>query len=221
VDALGSPDGAAVALLDRSVGEGATIVAIGPYTNLALLERARPGRLSGARVVVMGGWVHPPGNGLPAWGPDRDWNVQCDPTAARVVAANADLTLATLPGTMRAHLRASHLPRLAASGRLGELLARQAEAYALEHSMGDLGAAHEGLPDDLLNFQYDPAACAVALGWEGATLEEVRLRPCEDGGALRFEPHPQGRPARVVTDVEPDGFAEAWLSAVEAAQRPT
>ena len=65
------------------VERGATVIAIGPYTNLALLEAARPGILREARVVLMGGWVYPAADGLPPWGPERDWNVQCDTTAAR------------------------------------------------------------------------------------------------------------------------------------------
>lgn len=219
VPPLPSPVEDALDLLDRSIDAGATVVAIGPYTNLALLERARPGRLDGARVVVMGGWVRPPRAGLPAWGPDMDWNVQCDPAAARLVVELADLTLATLPATMQAQLRGVHLPRLAASGSLGALLARQALEHAREHSMADLGRAHDGLPDDLLNFQYDPVACAVALGWDGVTVEELRLRPVEEGRSLWFQEHPDGRPARVVTDVDGDAFAGAWLTAVEEAQR--
>jgi hypothetical protein len=30
--------------------------------------------------------------------------------------------------------------------------------------MTQLGRRHAGLPDGLLNFRYDPVACAVALG---------------------------------------------------------
>jgi inosine-uridine nucleoside N-ribohydrolase len=37
------PSAQAIALLERSIREGATIVATGPYTNLALLERFSPG----------------------------------------------------------------------------------------------------------------------------------------------------------------------------------
>ena len=33
----------------------------------------------------MGGIVHRAGAGLPAWGPEMDWNVQCDTHAAQVV----------------------------------------------------------------------------------------------------------------------------------------
>jgi hypothetical protein len=46
-------------LLDRSVAAGATIVGIGPYTNLALLKTARPGSL-GRVPVVIGGWTRAP-----------------------------------------------------------------------------------------------------------------------------------------------------------------
>ncbi len=219
VDARPSPPGAAVDLLQQSVDRGATIAAIGPYTNLALLEAARPDRLDGVKVVVMGGWVQPPDEGLPPWEPQRDWNVQCDTRAALAVAASADLTLVTLPVSLKVHLRAAHLDRLVASGQLGKLLARQAEAHAAEHGVGALGRAHRGLPDDLLNFQYDPLACAVALGWPGAIVEEMRLRPVLDGDTLRFEQNPDGRLTRVVVDVDAAGFTDTWLTAVENAQR--
>jgi hypothetical protein len=83
--------------------------------------------------------------------------------------------------------------------------------------MEQLGREHAGLPDDLLNFQYDPVACAVALGWSGATIEDVRLQPVWQDGVLSFQPHPEGRSTRVVVDVDGSAFRETWLSAVEAA----
>jgi inosine-uridine nucleoside N-ribohydrolase len=52
-----SPPGAALDLLDQSIQGEATVVAIGSYTNLALLEVARPGRLGRVPVVAMGGWT--------------------------------------------------------------------------------------------------------------------------------------------------------------------
>lgn len=216
VPARPSPPGAAVELLSRSVERGATVVAIGPYTNLAALA----GRLADATVVAMGGWVRPPAPDLPPWGPDMDWNVQCDTRAATtLLERSGSLTLVTLPPTLRAHLRAADLDRLAGSGPLGELLARQARAHGAEHRMGSLGAAYAGLPDDLLNFQYDPVAGAVAAGWPGAVLEEQRLAAVFSGTVLRFEPDPAGRPVRVLVEVDGPAFSAAWLDAVEAAQR--
>ena len=81
------------------------------------------------------------------------------------------------------------------------------------------GAAHAGLPDDLLNFQYDPVACAVAVGWPGAVIKEQHLRPVTEGERLRFQPDQDGRLVRVVVDLDGASFTEAWLAAVEAAQQ--
>jgi len=215
-----SSPGAALDLLSESIEKGATVVAIGPYTNLALLEVTRPGSLARVPVVVMGGWTGLPSPGLPAWGPDMDWNVQWDTRAAEILAATAQLTLVTLPATLKAHVRAADLPRLRATGRLGALLAQQSEARAAEAGMFDLGRAYAGLPDDLLNFHYDPVACAVAAGWSGAVVEEMRLTPALDGGVLRFQPDLEGLPTRVVVDVDGASFAQVWLAAVEAAQQP-
>jgi purine nucleosidase len=83
--------------------------------------------------------------------------------------------------------------------------------------MEKLGRDHSGLPDDLLNFQYDPVTCAVALGWSGATVEDIRVRPLRMDDVLSFQPHSEGRSTRVVLDVDGAAFRETWLSAVEAA----
>jgi inosine-uridine nucleoside N-ribohydrolase len=148
-----------------------------------------------------------------------DWNVQCDTQAAQVLAATtSDLTLVTLSATLKAHLRAADLPRLRASGPLGALLTRQGQAHGEYHQMAELGRAHAGLPDDLLNFQYDPVACAVAVGWPGAVVQEQRLRPVTEGDVLRFQPDQDGRLVRVVVDLDGASFTDAWLAAVEAAQ---
>jgi len=215
-----APPGAALDLLHRNIERGATLVAIGPWTNLALLEIARPGSLSRAPVVATGGWTGL-ADGLPPWGPEMDFNVQQDTRAAEIVAATADLTLVPLPVTLTAQLRAADLPRLRASGPLGELLARQGEAHGRDFQMTQLGRFHAGLPDDLLNFHYDPVACAVALGWPGATVAETRLQLVRDDELAWFRPGTAGRPMRMLTDLDPGSFTEYWLNAVEAAQSHT
>jgi inosine-uridine nucleoside N-ribohydrolase len=199
-------------LLQHSIEQGATIVAIGPFTNLALLEVARPGALRRASVVAVGGWFPFAADGLPGWGPEMDWNVQWDTAAARIVAGAAQVTLVPLPVTLKAHLRGADLPRLRAAGPLGRLLAGQGEAHGQDWDMAAMGRAHAGLPDDLLNFQYDPVAVAVALGWPGAVLEEMPLSPVAAGDLLRFERRPDGRRTRVVVDLDGPGFGEMWLS---------
>lgn len=223
-----SAAGAAIDLLSRNVEHGATIVAIGTATNLALLEAMRPGSLQRVSVVFMGGWIQPPAPGLPAWGPEMDWNVQCDPQAALIAATAANLTLVTLPATLKAHLRASHLQRVRASGPVGELLALQSEVHARANHMADLARDHPGLPDDLVNFHHDPVTCAVAQQWAGATVEDMRLEPVIRDGILHFCPTESGRLTRVITDVDGQEFAELWLARIEtlrdtavASGRPT
>jgi purine nucleosidase len=212
-----SPPGDALDLLYQSIEQGATVGAIGPYTNLALLEVARPGALSKTPIVVMGGLVRPPDRGLPQWGPEMDWNFQWETRASEIVAATADLTLATLPATLKALLRAADLPRLRASGPLGDLIARQSEAHAHNTSMTELGRSHPGLPDDLLNFHYDPVACAAAVGWSGLSIEEIRLKTRRDGDILLLQSAEDGRLTRVVQDIDGPAFQEAWMSAIEHA----
>lgn len=216
-----SPPGAALDLLLASVRQGATVVAIGPVTNLALLAVACPGALRDVPVVAMGGWVRPPAEGLPQWGPERDWNVQCDTRAVEILlACGARLTFVTLPATLAAHLRSADLLRLRASGAAGGLLARQSEVHAAESGKAGLGPGHAALPDDLLNFHYDPVTCAVALGWPAAVTESVRVRPAlREDGVLTLRPDPDGVLVDVVTEVDGGAFSQLWLAAVEAAQR--
>ena len=166
----------------------------------------------------MGGWTGPPADGLPRWGPERDFNIQWDSRAAEIVAAHADLTLVPLAVTLKAHLRAGQLPRLRASGPLGALLAHQSEARQQDGGMEALARAHSGLPDDLVNFHYDPLTCAVALGWPGASTETLRLRAVTEESGLRFEAHPEGSPTPIVVDVDGERLSEAWIEAVEGAQ---
>jgi inosine-uridine nucleoside N-ribohydrolase len=214
-----SAPGAGLELLDRSIASGATVVAVGPWTNLAMLEAERPGLLAGNDVVVMGGHVPPPADGFPPWGPRDDWNVQQDAQAARIVLERCDPVVVPIGPCLRATLRSAHLERLRAAGPLGDLLAEQGEAHARDNGRTELGRAYPELPDDLLNFQYDPLACAVALGWSGAPVEELDVSVgIDEAGLLQMRLDPDGgRRLRVTTGVDGPAFEEAWLDAVTRA----
>jgi purine nucleosidase len=214
------PPGAALDLLAESIARGATVVAAGPFTNLALLETMHPRILASASLVVMGGYVASPAPGLPQWGADMDWNVACDTIAARTLFERADPIVVPLDVTLQVTLREAHLPALRASGPLGRLLARQGELHAKEWESGGL-RRYPGLPDDLLNFHHDPLACAVAAGWDGVTIGSLRVRPTVQDGALRLAHDPDGRPTRVVRAVDSERFAPDWLQAVERADART
>jgi inosine-uridine nucleoside N-ribohydrolase len=210
-----SPAGAAVAALADAATSDATIVAIGPYTNLGLLEVARPGLLADAHLVVMGGHLTTPRQGLPPWGMRDDFNVQQDAIAARIVFERCDPIVVPLAACLEARLRAAHLPALREAGPLPRLLAKQAEAHARDNGRTELGLAYPELPDDLLNLHYDPLACAVALGWEGVALEDV---PCaitlREDGLLEMSPTDGAPSLRTATRVDGDAFERAWLEAV-------
>jgi hypothetical protein len=118
--------------------------------------------------------------------------------------------------TMQTGLRESHLPALRAGGPLARLMALQAELYADDAGIRRLARANEALPPDLLNFQHDPLACAVALGWDCATVSDVEFAPVERDGQLVLEPAAGGPVRRLVTAVDARAFEEQWLETVRA-----
>lgn len=96
-------------------------------------------------------------------------------------------------------------------------MVRQAEACAEDERKDEhFGRVYPGLPDDLVNFQHDPLAVAVALGWDGATVEAHPLAVTIEAGWLRMRVTDGGRPVRVVTRVDREAFAALWLDAITA-----
>jgi purine nucleosidase len=209
--------GEALELLEANAASGSIIVAVGPFTNLALLEAVRPGLLAQTEVVVMGGHVTTPGAGFPDWGVHDDFNVQQDRFAAEIVFTRCEPVVVPLAVTIQTFLRSAHLARLRAAGPLGTLLAGQAEQHARDNQNIELGRAYSALPDDLLNFQHDPLACAVALGWDGVGFEDIPTRLELRDERLWMAPE-VGRPSlRVATQVDETRFEEVWLQSVESA----
>jgi purine nucleosidase len=207
--------GDAIALLEASASAGAVVVSVGPYTNLAMLESARRGLLSSAGVVVMGGHHTSSRPGLPNWGIRDDFNVQQDPLAAAIVFERCAPIVVPLAVSLEVALRASHLEDLRASGPLGRLIADQGEMHARDHGRVALALDHPALPDDLLNFQYDPLACAAALGWDGVAVETLRCAyEREPDGLLRMTLADDGAPLRTATAVDAARFEASWLDAV-------
>jgi len=203
-----------IQLLKKSIEQGATIIAIGPFTNLYLLDLQYPGILMQARLFLMGGYVYPTRPGFPNWGNDMDFNIQVDVRSAKHVLQHSNPTLIPLSVTVETALRRAYLDGLRRSGALGQLIGRQAEEFAVDEKNEErFGQNYAGLPRDIINFQHDPLACAIALGWnEGVEISEIPLALEIKDGWLCERVDGAGKPTRVVTRVDGDRFSELWLS---------
>jgi len=107
-------------------GRDLSIVAIGPLTNLAALQRERPGLLEKVgRIVVMGGAVWCKGNITP----HAEFNFYRDPrAAAELFAADLPVTVVPLDVTRQVGLDESHIAHLVRSGIPAcDLLARMVQ----------------------------------------------------------------------------------------------
>src|SRR5918992_3101967 len=207
--------GEAIDLLAASAEIGATIVALGPYTNLAMVEAARPGLLAAAGVVVMGGHVPPTPEGFPRWGAREDFNVQQDTLAAKVVLGRCHPTLVGLAPSLTVALRREHIEPLRGSGPLGKLMADQAEAVSRDVAPPELVQTHPRLREGLLNFHHGPLACAVALGWDGVTIADLAIGfELREDGLLHMKPDEAAPHFPVVADVDGPRFEDVWLEAV-------
>ena len=208
--------GDAIQLLKHSIQQDAAIIAIGPFTNLYLLDLQYPGILGDAKLFLMGGYIYPIRPGFPQWGNEMDWNIQVDVKSAKHVIEHSNPTFIPLSVTVETALRRVYLDDLRKSGELGQLLARQAEAFAVdEQNEKKIGETCKGLPDDIINFLHDPLACAIALGWnEGVETEEVLLTLEEKDGWLYERIDPTGKPTRIVTKIDGPRFNEFWLNKI-------
>jgi purine nucleosidase len=211
-----NPTEDAIRLLKRSIEQEATIIGIGPFTNLYLLDREYPGILKGANLFLMGGFIYPIRAGFPQWGNSMDWNIQVDVQSAKHVLENSNPTLIPVTVTVETALRRAFLDDLRAAGELGGLIARQAEAFASDEEIGrKYGETCEGVPKDMLNFLHDPFACAIALGWkEGVVISEIPLRMEVREGWLHEIIDPAGKPTKVVTGIDGNLFNEFWVKTI-------
>lgn len=126
-----------------------TLVALGPLTNLAHLQRRHPGTLEMARtVVIMGGAVDVPGNITPL----AEFNFYSDPQAAQeIVSSNLPLTLVDLGACRRVSITRRAMERVSSKHRLGILVVQLLNNWFRKHP-----------GQDRFEF-YDPLAVVAAL----------------------------------------------------------
>lgn len=206
----------AIELLKQSIEQEATIIGIGPFTNLYLLDMKYPGILKQAKLFLMAGFVYPIRTGFPNWGNDFDWNIQVDIKSAKHVLENSNPTLIPLTVSVETALRRTYLNDLGKAGKLGQLLARQAKEFAVDENMeSKFGENCEGLPNDIINFQHDSLACAIAVGWnEGVEISEIPLKLTVKDDWLHEEIDNSGKMTKVVTRINGNRFNEFWIETI-------
>lgn len=203
----------ALELLKRSIEQGAVIVGIGSYSNLALLEARYSGILSTAHLVLMGGHLpfeYNPLEALPWFVSEH--NFQSDPAASRLILERAEPLFVPVNVTTQTALCKSHLIKLAHAGPVAELIAHQAKAHLRQFHFDRIYGGKDGLPKDLINFLHDALACAVATGWAEVKMErhDLSWQVCEDTVILRLDP--KGKSLRFVTAIPPQPFGDCWVS---------
>jgi inosine-uridine nucleoside N-ribohydrolase len=183
---------------------GATLVAVGPLTNVGLLLARHPGARP-ERVVVMGGAIAE-GNVTPA----AEFNIWADPEAAhRLFESGLDVTMIGLDTTHRALMTRDHAEELRGRGRVGRVVAELYDFFSIFHR-GTYGTEDSPIHDALAVAQVlrpelvETRHRHVAIETQS---ELCRGRTVVD--LWRRTPH---RPnCHVAVDVDADAFFELLL----------
>lgn len=222
IPSLASHPGEALEMIEKSLHRRSVLTLIGPQTNVAMLNKVLGTSLRGFRVVHMGGFIEPPAAGFPQWVARDDFNIQFDPKATEVLyATSADITMVPMPIAMQAWITDGDVERIQRSGPLGERLATQLRIWGADQNWREIGQQHDAFPNDLAGIMWDPVTVLIATGWDGATIETMKLSLVNEEGVIRFEVDDEnGRPVDVVTAIDSASFRSAFIGAIETAQTP-
>ncbi|SDC61567.1 nucleoside hydrolase [Actinokineospora iranica] len=204
----------AVTLLARVLDESpepVTVAPIGPLTNIALLLAAHPHlKQKIDRLVIMGGGLRG-GNSTPA----AEFNLWCDPEAARRVLVEEDVPAVLVPIdlTYRCAVDGTWLTRLRESGPLGEELEALTTVYRAHYnqSLGfdgtvlhDAVAVAEAISPGILTTTRVPIHVDTSFGQgRGSVIADRRLTAAED--------EPGFRPVDIALETDLDGLREFIL----------
>jgi purine nucleosidase len=178
----------------RASPEPVALVAIGPLTNIAAVLHQRPEVAPHIReIICMAGTIVP--------GED-EWNVQCDPEAARIVLESG------LPVKLGTRFIVNQ-PRLTRAHRNVLATSEQPAVRALV-SMLDLYLAEKRRDSTPM---YDPVTLSMAFTDEYIQTEPMAITVRSHGQSLRLEPQPAGRPnMHISVSVRPQEFVDALVS---------
>jgi pyrimidine-specific ribonucleoside hydrolase len=215
VEALGLPEGGdpvaqdAVALFTSTIQDSpdpVTVLALGPLTNVGAALEATPALAENIeRIYVMGGAVDVAGSSVSEENTVAEWNIYCDPHAARlVVESGAPITLVPLDATNEVPVTPEFVATLDA-----EKATPEAEFVAALLAANAESIAAGGY------YFWDPLAAAVLSDPSLVTLTPRDVTVIDRPGAPDDgRTKPVGNGSEVLVATAPDGDAlEAELIA--------
>jgi inosine-uridine nucleoside N-ribohydrolase len=215
-EGLGLPEGGeaasedAVALFTSTVeasSENVTVLALGPLTNVGAALDATPALVEKIDMIyVMGGAVDVPGSGVSEENTTAEWNIYCDPHAARLVfESGAPITLVPLDATDQAPVTMAFVERLAAAQ----------ETPAAEFIYTMLVGNTEWIESGGYYF-WDPLAAVVMTHPELVTLETRDVTVVDTPGAENGRTKPVGNGPEILVATTPDtaAFEDLFISAL-------
>jgi inosine-uridine nucleoside N-ribohydrolase len=198
-------------IADKLREQPLTLIAIGPFTNIALLLATHPALGSRIeRIVIMGGAI-----GIGNVTPSAEFNVWADPEAAhRVFTSGLDITMVGLDVTHRAMLSAERADALRETGRAGAVVAdlhafyRQFHQRVYGHSdtpVHDALAVAHVIKPDVITTEPLPVEIDVTQGpCRGRTVVDQLHRTGQENNAL------------VATDVDAPAFIDLLTGRISA-----
>ena len=199
-------------LIERT-RDGCEIATVGMQTNVAAALTRDPGLTSEVRrLAVMGGLFAPIRSGESTVGPEGDHNLRVDPSAS-VCTLNAGMPLLYVPldVTMKTYLTRSQTDALRKGDALCRALAALVDVWAPILHRFTLGR----MPRDHVAVMHDPLTVAALVGGDFISSEKLPVTAVVHEGEVRTFVDPvAGRPAEVVTWVDPVAFGELWLEVV-------
>jgi inosine-uridine nucleoside N-ribohydrolase len=173
-----------------------TVLAIGPLTNLAQAFNTTPALIDKIDMVyVMGGAVDVPGSAVSDTNTSAEWNIYCDPPAARMVfESGVPITLIALDASNDLPITMDFLSKLEADQTTPEA---KFMAMVLKNSTGFIQSGGY--------YFWDPLAAAVLADPSLVTLTQRDVTVIDIPGADYGRTQPVGNGPRIMVATKPNG----------------
>ncbi|MEA3334291.1 MAG: nucleoside hydrolase [Chloroflexota bacterium] len=178
----------------ETAAEPITLVAIGPLTNIATVILLRPDLLPAIdEIICMAGTIVPG---------QEEWNVQCDPEAARIVfQSGLPITLGTRFIVNQPRLTQLHRQRLAA----------RCDDPAVHALVAMLDVFLDRKQRDSTPM-YDPVTLSMAFTEKFVQTQAMAVAVQLEDGVLHLTPQPSGEPnMHISVGVQPELFVDALV----------